>query len=1056
MSKCLQAAAGELWMVVRLWVILVGIGVAGMSSGGCAKLIDAPFDSVLVVDNGLREGGAAGGTLAASCLSRSAECGEFFDEAIGVTFQCGGCASNERCVANKCVCDTTSCEELGAECGYQNNGCSQLLSCGKCEVLYLNDPTKAYCGTDGKCGPAPVLPTTCEEVRDLGQPAECGTVGVGDTTLDCGECPGREQCINNRCEGYEPLTCEELTGGGLLCGTFPNGAGGEITCACGAGERCAAGNVCCTPRTECPTNGCDVISDGCGGTIDCGGCGVGETCLENVCCGGTPQCPVGVCGPQVVVCGQVLDCGCGAGECCVDDEDGAGVCHAPACPSNGSCGSNMDDGCGGTIASCGCPDGHVCNSEGMCECVPRACPTEDGACGEAVDDGCGGVMNCHECPKENAQTCFDGQCCVPLGCPADGSCGLLDNGCGGQQTCNCATGEACVGGTCMTPECPTGADCGINVVAGVALSCRGACANGEACVERLDGIYACGACSAACPTGGACGLVDVGCTVLSCDGDCGADGQSCVNRKVGDGFDNYTCCTPSCPNVEEATCGDNVDPACGGQVASCPGTCPTGQRCVLGDDDRYECVIPTCPDSPVCGENVAIPEGTIQCPGSCQSENETCTAGVSAYTCVCQVDLDPCGNSCGILASDGCGRQYQCTCPASEGCVDGSCCTPDSDRMVCEAANAACGNVTDPKCGIRVTCGQCTGEQVCTDHQCVCDPTKCEANESCDAATQTCKCDSAKCGAGQSCTPQGTCTCDSSKCPDGKVCNGQGMCACPQSTVEACAGAVCGAAQNECGDTVDCGSCPTSKSCEDGQCVCNETSAEACAGIECGSTSNDCAEPVSCPNTCNAATEQCSGNQCVCKESAAAACQRLGYECGAASNNCSEPITCPSQCLNGESCVSNHCQCDQTPTEACQEQELCGDVSGLDKSDSCGNPLTNCGACAGVYTCSANQCVCSEQPGEACERLNLCGDVTALGETDICGQPLANCGGCGPNELCQDNECVCQETTCGNRICGTVARICTSGTLPCGTCDGTCSPDGLVCTPPTPPADGGT
>src|SRR5688572_10148582 len=92
-------AVGPSW---RKFVV-VALGLI-LGAGACSKLVGGPFDKVFVVDNGSVDGGLAGSS-ATSCISRAAECGEFFDEVLGVTFQCGGCASNERCVTNQCVCD---------------------------------------------------------------------------------------------------------------------------------------------------------------------------------------------------------------------------------------------------------------------------------------------------------------------------------------------------------------------------------------------------------------------------------------------------------------------------------------------------------------------------------------------------------------------------------------------------------------------------------------------------------------------------------------------------------------------------------------------------------------------------------------------------------------------------------------------------------------------------------------------------------------------------------------------------------------------------------------
>lgn len=938
------------------WGLLSWLFVA-VVFGGCAQLLGDPFEKEFVVAQPGQDGGIGGNGLAASCESRGAECGAFQDEVLGVTFQCGGCPSNARCVSNQCVCDTRSCEELEAECGYKNNGCNQLVNCGRCENLYPNDPNKAHCSTEGRCGEAPVLPTTCEELRDLGQAAECGTVGVGELTLDCGTCAGREQCINNRCEGYTPLSCDELTAGGLLCGTFPNGAGDEITCACAAGERCTRGNICCTPRTQCPAGSCGEISDGCGGTVNCGGCGDGESCTDNVCCGDVAQCPPGVCGAQITVCGETLDCSCADGECCVGGEDGMGTCRSPSCPTDGRCGDGLPDGCGGTLDDCQCPGGLECGELDMCECVPRECPT-DGTCGR-LNDGCGGFVDCFVC--DDGMLCNEGQCCKP-NCPTDGSCGLVPNGCGGQIMCGCAEGEACVDTQCVTPECPESASCGVNVVNGVALSCRGSCPDGETCAQRPDGVYACEGCTAECPPGGACGLQDLGCTTLSCPGTCGVPGQHCVNRKVGNGPDNFTCCTPGCPNVNEATCGKNVDPWCGGQLADCMGVCPGGQRCVAGASGP-ECVTPTCPANPVCGANTAVQGGTIQCQGSCAGSNQTCVPGGNgSFQCVCVPNQNPCAGRCGIVVDDGCSQSIACTCPGSNVCSDGMCCSPTAAGAACAAAEAECGEVEEPSCGTTVQCGTCSGDQTCIGNHCACDPTKCDAHETCNMATETCQCDSAKCPPGQACTNAGVCACDNSQCPAGETCNAQGQCAC-QAPAPSCGARVCGEVTNACGETLTCGTCDDGEECVANQCVCSDSADAAVIcmrrGVACGSTMDACERLVACPACAEGFECQngecvptCPGSQCPCSETPAQACMRLGYECGAppasARTECDEPLPAScGTCEAPETCEDNQCVCVET---ACD-----GRSCGLVRS-SCSSEMISCGTCAGICS-DAGVCV---------------------------------------------------------------------------------------------------
>lgn len=1046
---------------------------------GCETLIGADFERRfrLARPGELLDGGTVKDFVPLqSCQDNGASCGSFRDEARGLEVYCGSCPAEQVCIDNKCTCDPVSCGDLGVECGYLSNGCNSLQYCGSCEQLYPNDPTKAYCHADGKCGDATGLPKTCEELRAQGRNAECGEVGVGETLLSCGSCEGRELCLSNDCRGYLPLKCDEISGGGLLCGTFPDGNGGAITCGCSQGEVCAAGGVCCAPRTECPAHSCGAVPDGCGGTIQCGGCAAGEACLDNVCCTDNPQCPVGVCG-EIRLCGQTLLCGeCAGDDCCVKDEQGMGRCHTPSCPANGLCGDNMPNGCGGIANDCGCPQGLTC-SDGRCECMPKECPT-DGTCGQ-FNDGCGGSLSCG---CGDGQTCVDGQCCTPT-CP-EGACGLQPDGCGGLIACNiCGPGEVCNNGACMTPSCPGDAACGSNLTNGVVLACLGTCSNGEACSAR-NGTYTCGDCAAECPENGTCGLTDLGCTQASCPGTCGLPEQVCVNRAQTGKPDNYQCCSARCPVAQSIACGAYQDPACPGSQTSCPGMCPQGQFCIA-TDGVFACKTITCPANARCGSNEV--EGVVvQCPGSCGRANEQCVREGSTYSCICSPNVNACDGACNTTADDGCSDQLiNCTCSGTNTCVDGECCSPVSAADACIAAGATCGVIQEANCGVDRFCGSCAADQVCTAQRCACDPTKCAAHQTCNATTQRCECDSSKCPAGQECNAQGACTCDSDQCPSGQVCNNQGMCACAQTVLQACEEVECGSVMNECGVAVDCPACAKGFECVGNECVCSETLEETCAKFECaGMVMNSCGRMVDCStvNPCEPGYA-CASNECVCTQIAAAACALAGAECGSVMNTCGELVNCPA-CATGRTCdaATNQCVCDETPEEACARAEVrCGTAL-----DACGNTVECPNTCTLQQTCEGNTCRCAQSDAMACagkdcgtvtntcnqtvtclnrcdpdtERCSATGNVCVCNETDAeacgafeCGQTTNQCGqqvNCGvcdaeDNRICDPTtrRCVCDDADpCAGRICGTVTDACDEER----TCGAPC-PEGTACTP---------
>ncbi|RLB57308.1 MAG: hypothetical protein DRI34_07850, partial [Deltaproteobacteria bacterium] len=142
------------------------------------------------------------------------------------------------------ACTPLDCDDVGAECGWVDDGCGRAIYCGHC-------PEPDTCGGGGvsnQCGCSP----DCNG-------RQCGPDGCGDS---CGDCPAGE-------------ICNEAVG---QCETE------------------------CIPR-DCWDQGkdCGVVSDGCGGSDDCGECDWPDTCggggEANV-CGCTIQCEGRECGPD--------------------------------------------------------------------------------------------------------------------------------------------------------------------------------------------------------------------------------------------------------------------------------------------------------------------------------------------------------------------------------------------------------------------------------------------------------------------------------------------------------------------------------------------------------------------------------------------------------------------------------------------------------------------------------------------------------------------------------------------------------------------------------------
>lgn len=222
-------------------------------------------------------------------------------------------------------------------------------------------------------------------------------------------------------------------------------------------------------------------------------------------------------------------------------------------------------------------------------------------------------------------------------------------------------------------------------------------------------------------------------------------------------------------------------------------------------------------------------------------------------------------------------------------------------------------------------------------------------------------------------------------------------------------GAECGTVKDGCGGALECGTCPTGKTC--GGSAPNRCGDAACApktcaqvGASCGQVSDGCASLLDC-GSC-AAPESCGGggveNQCGCTCSLPHAVA----ECG--SNGC--------QLV---SCMTGWEDCNALAPDGCE--------TDVNLPSSCGGCATECELPNAVAACIAGKCAvgaCETDWGD-CDgaALNGC-------EIDLLTSKL-NCGVCGAEcaGLCVEGECFCSKP-CGSECC-TPGQKCCEDALMC-------------------------
>ncbi len=195
---------------------------------------------------------------------------------------------------------------------------------------------------------------------------------------------------------------------------------------------------------------------------------------------------------------------------------------------------------------------------------------------------------------------------------------------------------------------------------------------------------------------------------------------------------------------------------------------------------------------------------------------------------------DELGYECGKPA-DNCGDPLDCNLPGDlTPCASPERCGGDPDRGLykcgckprtnaCEAQGAQCGVIDE--CGNEVDCGSCVDGSLCLNNECACTalPNPC--------GTKTCG------TAANGCGKMIACGANQGMCATG-VCSAAGLCTCrPKS--EACAGKTGVITENGC--TYDCSGG-----------LCFPDNLTACAGAECGTALNNCGETVRCGLGCGA------------------------------------------------------------------------------------------------------------------------------------------------------------------------------------------------------------
>jgi hypothetical protein len=421
---------------------------------------------------------------------------------------------------------------------------------------------------DGDC------PATCDDSMActadtmIGAPGTCDVQCTNDPITDCIDGDG---CCLAICDSTEDSDCPENCGNGIV--EPPEVCDGDCPVTCDDSMACTADSMSGSPST-CDVECSNVPIDDC---IDDDGCCpmICDSTNDNDCSAS--------CGNGIVEPPELCDGDCpSAATCQPTDECQTATLSGSAANCTAECVRDTIDLC--VDGDGWCPTGCTFDTDDDCPCTPDTCLSLGWTCGTVVDDGCGGGGEfCGTCG--GGEDCIANVCEENLGvgdaCATDGDCPTA------QDVCITEAGDGWNGGYC-TRGCTSDADCGLPNHCSVDGFCVRSCQSNADCdradygcydLDR-DGIDECGPLAT--------GAGDVG-DPCSSFADCGGGAEGWCGTEANqfkDGWCSRDCVNTTCPTGTHCAVGGYCVPDCM-DTADCRGN---GYECYDHDDDgSQEC-----------------------------------------------------------------------------------------------------------------------------------------------------------------------------------------------------------------------------------------------------------------------------------------------------------------------------------------------------------------------------------------------------------------------------------------------------------------------------------